>query len=56
MRRMKCILLGIVIGAAIGLVFALLITPAHSFRGYAFQTAIGAAIGVVAGFLISCRK
>jgi gas vesicle protein len=55
MKRLKCILLGTIIGAAIGLAFAL-ITPAHGVRGYIVQIGIGAVIGVVVGFVISLRK
>jgi gas vesicle protein len=56
MARAKCILIGVLIGAAIGFAFALLINPPYGHRGYIVQTLTGALVGAVIGFLISLRK
>jgi gas vesicle protein len=56
MRRAKCILIGMLIGAAIGFAFALLINPPNSYRGYIVQTMTGVLVGAVIGFLMSLRR
>jgi gas vesicle protein len=56
MRRAKCILIGMLIGAAIGFAFMLLINPPNSYRGYIVQTMTGVVVGAVIGFLMSLRR
>jgi hypothetical protein len=56
MARAKCILIGVVIGAAIGPVFALLINPPYGYRGYIVRTVTGELVGAAIGFMIGLRK